>query len=127
MRFSEIEGVDNVRNYRKQWYVAGVPGKFSRLPKDMPPDAEAAVKYFSTESNWDFNPYEKFEADTKALEVELATLQAAWEEANHGFSTGQLPTDEAIAKFQKTLDDAGRQEYKEKLQKQLDDFIASQS
>ncbi len=36
------------RNYRKQWYVAGVPGRFFRYPKDMPADVEESIKYFST-------------------------------------------------------------------------------
>jgi putative aldouronate transport system substrate-binding protein len=125
-RFSEIEGIDQARNYRKQWYVAGVPGRFFRLAKDMPADVEESIKYFSTEANWDFNPYEQFEPDTKALEVELATLSGVWEEASHGLLSGQVPTDEALATFKKTLDDAGRQTYREKLQKQLDDFIAAQ-
>lgn len=125
-RFSEIEGLDQARNYRKQWYVAGVPGRFFRLAKDMPADVEESIKFYSTEANWDFNPYEQFEPDTKALEVELATLSGVWEEASHGLLSGQLPTEEALAMFTKTLDDAGRQTYREKLQKQLDDFIAAQ-
>lgn len=126
LRYSEIEGIDNARNYRKQWYVAGVPGRFFRYPVNMPADVEESIKYFSTESNWDFNPYEQFEPDTKALEVELATLTGVWEEASHGLMSGQVATEEALANFTKVLDDAGRQAYREKLQQQLDDWIANQ-
>jgi hypothetical protein len=71
-----------------------------------------------------FNPYEQFEADTKAVEVELTKVNGVFLEAFHGLNTGQMATDEAIAKAKKMMDDAGRQQLKEKLQKQLDDYIA---
>jgi putative aldouronate transport system substrate-binding protein len=125
LRFSEIAGVDQARNYRRQWYVSGISGRFQRQPVDLPKEAEEALKFFSTESNWDFNPYEGFEIDTKAVELETTQLQAVWAEAYHGLATGQIATDAAITKFKKTLDDAGRQQYKEKVQKQLDDYIAA--
>jgi putative aldouronate transport system substrate-binding protein len=125
LRFSEIEGVDAARNYRRQWYVSGVSGRFQRQPKDLPKEAEEALKFFSTIDNWVFNPHERFEPDVKALEVDSAKLNAVYDEAVHGLNTGQVATDEAIAKMKQMLDDAGRQEYKAKLQKQLDDFIAT--
>ena len=127
LRFSEIEGVDATRNYRRQWYVSGMGGRFQRQPVDLPKEAEEALAFFSTESNWTFNPYESFEADVKALEVESAKLNAVYDEAAHGLNTGQVPVEEARAQMKALLDDAGRQEYKEKLQAQLDAFIAAQS
>lgn len=127
MRFSEIEGVDQARNYRRMWYVSGMSGRYQRLPADLPPEAEEALKFFTTESNWVFNPYEQFEADTKALEVESAKLNAVYDEATHGLNSGQVATPEAIQRMKKLLDDAGRQEYKAKLQAQLDGFIASRA
>jgi len=126
LRFSEIPGVDNAKNYRRAWYVGGISGRFMRLPVDLPDDAMAEHRWESDESKWDFDPYEGFNIDVKAVEMETAQLVAAWAEAYHGFGTGQLPTDEAIAKMKKTLDDAGRQQYKAKVQKQLDDYIAAQ-
>ena len=126
LRFTEVEGVDAARNYRRQWYVSGISGRFQRQPADLPPEAEEALAFFTTESNWDFNPYEQFEADTKALEVDAAKLGAVYLEASHGFTTGQLPTEEARAQMKKLLDDAGRQDYKAKLQAQLDEFIKAQ-
>lgn len=125
LRFSEVAGTDAARNYRRQWYVSGVSGRFQRQPKDLPKEAEEALKFFSTAENWVFNPHERFEPDVKALEVDSAKLNAVYDEAVHGLNTGQTPTDEAIASMKKLLDDAGRQEYKAKLQKQLNDFIAS--
>ncbi|MCL5996668.1 MAG: DUF3502 domain-containing protein [Chloroflexi bacterium] len=125
LRFSEIEGVDAARNYRRQWYVSGLSGRFQRQPADLPASAEEALKFYSTEENWVFNPYEQFEADTKAVEVELTKVQGVCLEAFHGLDTGQMATDEAIAKAKKMMDDAGRQQLKEKLQKQLDDYIAA--
>lgn len=125
LRFSEIEGIDAARNYRRQWYVSGVSGRFQRQFKDLPKEAEEALKFFSTAENWVFNPYEQFEPDVKSLEVDAAKLSAIYDEALHGLNTGQEPTEDAIKKMKKMLDDAGRQAYKEKLQKQLDDFIAA--
>jgi putative aldouronate transport system substrate-binding protein len=125
LRFSEVAGADPARNYRRQWYVSGVSGRFQRQPKDLPPEAEEALKFFSAQDNWVFNPHEQFEPDVKALEVESAKLNAVYDEAVHGLNTGQMPTDEAVAKLKQMLNDAGRQEYKAKLQKQLDDFIAA--
>jgi hypothetical protein len=125
LRFSEVPGVDAAKNYRRAWYVSGVSGRFMRLPIDLPEEAMATHKWQTDETKWDFDPYEGFAIDAKAVEMETAQLQAAWAEAYHGLGTGQLPTDEGIAKMKKTLDDAGRQQYKEKVQKQLDDYIAT--
>jgi hypothetical protein len=46
-------------------------------------------------------------------------------EAAHGLNSGQLPVEEARAFMKETLDAAGRQEYKAKLQEQLDAYIAA--
>jgi len=125
MKFSELEGVDASRNYRRQWYVSGMSGRFQRQAADLPPEAEEALKFFTTEENWVFNPYEGFEADTKALEIESAKLNAIYDEAVHGLFSGQQPVADALTKMKQMLDDAGRQEYKEKLQAQLDAYIAA--
>lgn len=125
MRFDEIEGVDATRNYRRQWYVSGMSGRFQRLPADLPEVADETIKFLTTEDNFIFNPYATFTADTKELEVDVAKLNAVYLEASHGLNSGQLPTDEARAMMKETLDAAGRQEYKAKLQAQLDAFIAA--
>ncbi len=125
LKFSEIAGTDAARNYRRQWYVSGVSGRYQRQPVDLPKDAEDALAFFTTESNWDFNPYESFEADTKVLELDAAKLNGVYDEATHGFNSGQEATADAIAKMKQMLDGAGRQEYKAKLQKQVDDYIAA--
>jgi hypothetical protein len=125
LKFSEIPGVDAARNYRRMWYVSGLSGRFQRQPVDMPQQALDALTFFSTESNWIFCPYEQFTPDLKALEQDTAKLNAVYDEAFHGYNTGQEPTNEAIVKIKKMLDDNGRQTYKAKLQKQLDDYIAA--
>lgn len=125
LRFSEIAGTDASRNYRRQWYVSGLSGRFQRQPKDLPQSAVDALTFFSTESNWDFVPYEAFQPDLKALEVDTGKLNAVYDEAVHGLDTGQVATDEALAKYKKMLDDAGRQTFKDKIQKQLDAYIAA--
>lgn len=126
LRFSEIEGTDASRNYRRQWYVSGISGRFQRQPLDLPQSAVDALTFFSTEENWNFVPYEGFAPDLKELEVDTSKLNAVYDEAVHGLDTGQMDTEEALAKFTKMLDEAGRQTFKEKIQKQLDDYIAAQ-
>jgi putative aldouronate transport system substrate-binding protein len=125
LTFSEISGTDATRNYRRQWYVSGLSGKYQRQPNDLPQYAKDSLAFFSTESNFNFNPYETFTVDTKAIEAELAQLNAVLLEAYHGLDTGQMDTDEAIAKAKSMMDGAGRQAVKAKLQKQLDDYIAA--
>jgi putative aldouronate transport system substrate-binding protein len=127
MLFSEVPGVDPAKNFRRAWYVGGIPAKFRRESVDLPADAIEETRWADTESNFDFDPYESFYPDTTAgdLQTQMAQLQAAWTEGFHGFATGQAPTDEAIATMKQTLDDAGRQEYKAAVQKQLDDYIAA--
>jgi hypothetical protein len=83
------------------------------------------LAFFTTESNWVFNPYERFQADTKAIETDLAQLSAIWDEATHGLYSGQMPVADAIKKMTTTLDSAGRQQLKDKLQKQFDDWRAA--
>ncbi len=123
MRFSEIEGIDAARNYRRQWYVSGMSGRFQRLPADLPEYAMEAIQFYTTADNWVFTPYEQFEVDTKSVEVDVAKLNAVYLEAVHGLYSGQLPVDEARAQCKQMLDDAGRQEYKAKIQAQLDEFM----
>jgi putative aldouronate transport system substrate-binding protein len=125
MRFSEVEGTDATRNYRRQWYVSGMSGRFQRLPADLPAVAEETIQFLTTEDNYIFNPFEGFSADTKELELDLAKLNGVYLEATHGWTSGQLPTAESYAQMKKMLDDAGRQEYKAQLQAQLDEFMAA--
>jgi hypothetical protein len=123
MRFSEVEGVDAARNYRRQWYVSGMSGRFQRLPADLPEYAMEAIQFYTTKDNWVFTPYEQFEVDTKAVEVDVAKLNAVYLEAVHGLYSGQLPVEESRAKAKEMLDGAGRQEYKAKIQAQLDEYM----
>ena len=125
LRFSEIAGVDQTRNYRRMWYVSGLSGRYQRQPVDLPKEAEEAVKFYATEENWIFSPYEQFEPDVKALEVEISKLNAVYDEAVHGLNTGQVVPEDGVAKMKEMLDAAGRQEFKQKLQAQLDAYIAA--
>ena len=125
LTFAEVPGTDPTRNYRRQWYVSGISGKYQRQPDYLTQDAKDALKFFSTESNFIYNPYEDFAVNTKPLESDLAQLNAVVAEAYHGLDTGQLDTDQAIAKAKQMMDSAGRQKVKQALQKQLDDYIAA--
>jgi putative aldouronate transport system substrate-binding protein len=125
LRYSEIEGSDPSTNYRRQWYVSGMSGRFQRLAVDISPEAEAIIKANSTEENWVFNPYEAFSMDRKPLEETMTKIVAIRDEAAHGMNTGQLTADAAIAKYKKMMDEAGRQELKEMMQKQVDEYLAS--
>ena len=125
MRFSEIPGVDATRNYRRMPYVGGCGLQVMRQPVDIPQYAMDTFIHRTVESNWVFNPYEAYEPNTKVLEVELAALQGVQAEAEYGITTGQKPPEESIPFYTKTLDGAGRQNVKQKLQKQFDDWLAA--
>jgi hypothetical protein len=123
-RYSDIPGVDQTRNYRREWYVSGCPGRFRRLDVALPKAAEDAIKFFSGPENWVFNPYEAYAPDTKPLETQLASIQAVYNEAIHGLDTGQTTVAGSKEKATKMLNDAGRQEVGAALQKQFDDWRA---
>jgi putative aldouronate transport system substrate-binding protein len=124
MRYSEVAGTDPTTNYRRQWYVSGMSGRFQRLAVDIAPEAEAIIKANASEANFVFNPFEGFSLDRKPLEEILTKIGAVRDEAAHGFNSGQIASDAAIAKYKKMMDDAGRQQIKEMVQKQVDEFIA---
>jgi len=124
MRYSEIEGVDPTRNYRRMWYVSGCPGKVQRISIDLPKDAEETLKWLSTADNFRFNPYEGFLPETKPFETQLAQLNAANPEASHALQLGSIDVTEGIKAYKKALDAAGRQQLKAKFQEQLDNWIA---
>jgi putative aldouronate transport system substrate-binding protein len=123
LKFAEIPGVDAARNYRRQWYVSGISGKYQRQPDNLPQAALDALTFFSTESNFQYNPYEGFSPDTKAVEAELTEVTGVMAEAFHPLDSGQEDTATSLAKTTKLLDSAGRQTLKQKLQKQLDDYV----
>jgi putative aldouronate transport system substrate-binding protein len=123
-RYRDPEGVDLTRNYRKEWYISGLQGKFRRLPADAPEEWLEHLKFLSSEENWDFTPYERFALDTKPIETEMGTVSAAYDEAAFGWRTGTMPVEESIARFTQMMNDAGRSELMEKCQEQLDAWIA---
>ncbi len=125
LRFSEVTGTDAATNYRRQWYVSGVSGRFQRVSLDIAPEALSIIKANSTEANWVFNPYEGFSLDAKAVEDYTTKVAAIRDEAGHGMYSGQMDPAAAVAKYKKMLDEAGRQKAKEIVQKQIDDYIAS--
>ncbi len=130
-QFSEIEGVDPTTNYRREWYISGVPMKYLRVPTGLS-EVEKKLRAVRQDVNqWRFaGPFETFtwDWDSKAVEELSAKLNAVAAEANFGLITGQMPTDEGVKKLKELLDGAGRQEMKDALNKQLDEFIkANQS
>jgi len=124
-RYRDPEGADMSRLYRKEWYISGLQGKYRRLPADAPQEYLDHLAFLSSEENWDFTPYERFELDTKAIETEMATVSAAYDEAAYGWRTGAMPVEESVARFTTMMDQAGRKELVEKCQQQLDDWVAA--
>jgi hypothetical protein len=124
LRFSDPEDIDHTRNYRRQWYVSGCTGEFQRQPVDLTPSAEEALAFYTTKENFVFSPFDKFDPNTKEIETELAALNAAYDEAYFGVSTGSVPTEQSIATYTQMLDDAGRQKVQEWYQEKLDAWIA---
>jgi hypothetical protein len=117
--------VDQSRNYRRQWYVSGLSGRFQRQADYLPQSALDALTFWSTESNFIYNPWEGFTMDTKSVQSDIAQVSGVMAEAFHGLDTGQDDTTAALAKCTKLLDDAGRQGLMQKIQKQLDDYVAA--
>ena len=56
--------------------------------------------------NFRFDPYEQFLFDTEPVKVEVATLQAAHEEATYGLNYGLVDPVEATMASTKAMDDA---------------------
>jgi putative aldouronate transport system substrate-binding protein len=123
MTYTEIDGIDQSRNYRKQWYISGVHGKYQRQPADSPRELIEHIEYLTTESNWDFTPYEAFDLDMKELEGLKAQVEAAYDEAAYGWRTGELPPEQSVARFTEQMNAAGRQKLKDACQQQLDEWI----
>jgi putative aldouronate transport system substrate-binding protein len=121
--YKDIEGIDQARNYRKEWYISGVHGKFRRQPADAPKEYVEHMNFLTTESNWDFTPYEAFELDMKPLDTLKSQVEAAFDEAAFGWRTGEMSPDESKARFKQMMDAAGRQQLKDGCQKQLDEWI----
>jgi len=124
MRYEDIEGVDGTTNYRRRWYVAGVPGKFERVPIDADDLYMEVLEYITTPDNHLPNPLELFEHDRKVVETELAQMDAAAKEAVTPLNAGQLDVGQGLAAYKSALDAAGRQEVKAVFQEQLDTWIA---
>ena len=124
MRFAEIPGTDGATNYRRRWYVAGVPGQFERVPESASEDYLADLAYLTDTANFMPNPIELWEAERKPIEAELAQLTASSDEYQLPISAGMLPLDEAIPALTKGLDAANRQLCKATYQEQMDTWIA---
>jgi hypothetical protein len=124
MRYADIEGVDGTTNYRRRWYVAGVPGKFERVPADASDEFLEVLEYLTNAEYYMPNPLELFEPDRKAMETELAQLQAADEEYTLPLRAGEADPAAGIAALTAALDAAGRQGVKAFFQAELDTWIA---
>ncbi len=122
-RYRDPEGVDPARNYRREWYVGGISGKFRRLAVDLPKYAEELLTFLATRENFVFTPYEKFDVSTKEIETELAAMEAAAAESYFALGTGSVPTDKAIADYKAMMDAAGRQRVKDWYQRQFDAWL----
>jgi hypothetical protein len=122
-RFTDVEGADAAANYRRQWYVAGTPGKFQRIPESASAKYEKALELM-TNLKYDMpNPIEQIDPDRKPVEIEVGKLEAAGKEMTAEVMI-KLSIEEAQAKYKKAMDDAGRQKVKDYLQKDLDKWIA---
>ncbi len=124
LTFTEVEGVDPARNYRRTWYVGGMPGKHQRIAADTPQKARDTLKFLSDPANYLPNPIEGFQPDIKPVETQLAALRAADGEAKFPMLSGQDVPEKTLKTYKDTLDAAGRQEVKQIFQKQLDEWIA---
>jgi putative aldouronate transport system substrate-binding protein len=124
MRYEDLPGVDGTVNYRRRWYVAGVPGRFERVPVDASDEYMEVLEYITNPDNHLPNPLELFEPDRKVVETELAQMDAADEEAILPLNAGQIDVEQGLAAYTAALDAAGRQEVKGVFQEQLETWIS---
>jgi len=123
MRYEDLPDVDGTTNYRRRWYVAGVPGRFERVPADASDEFLEVLEYITNPEYHLPNPLELYEPNRKVVETELGQMDAASKEATLPLVAGQLDPAAGIAAYTKALDDAGRQEVKAIFQEQLDTWI----
>ncbi len=124
MKYADLPGVDGVTNYRRRWYVAGVPGRFERVPEQASENFMKTLNFITNLDNYLPNPLEKFEPDRKVKENELAQLFAANKELTLPLMAGQVDVAEGMAKLVKGLKDAKRDDVLAEFQSQLDQWIA---
>jgi len=123
MRYEDLPDVDGTTNYRRRWYVAGVPGRYERVPADASDEFLEVLEYITNPEYHLPNPLELYEPNRKVVETELAQMDAANKEATLPLQAGQLDAAAGIAALRKALDDAGRQQVKAVFQEQLDTWI----
>jgi hypothetical protein len=125
MRYADIAGFDATTNYRRRWYVAGVPGQFERVPESTSEVFTKTLAYITNLDNYMPNPLEKFEPVTKVKENELAQLTAASKENSLPLAAGQVDVTAGMAKFVKAMKDAKRDEVLAEFQTQLDKWVSA--
>ncbi len=123
MRYEDLPGVDGTTNYRRRWFVAGVPGRFERVPVDASDEYLEVLEYITNPDHHLPNPMELYEPDRKVVETELAQMDAANKEALLPMQAGQVDVAQGTATYTAALDAAGRQRVKENFQEQLDTWI----
>ena len=123
LRYEDLPDVDGTTNYRRRWYVAGVPGRFERVPADASDEFLEVVEFITNPKYHLPNPLELYEPVRKVAETELGQMDAASKEAILPLQAGQLDPAAGIAAYKKALDDAGRQGVKAVFQEQLDTWL----
>jgi putative aldouronate transport system substrate-binding protein len=124
MRYEDLPGVDGTVNYRRRWFVAGVPGRFERVPIDASDEYLEVLEYITNPDYHLPNPLELYEPNRKVVETELAQMDAANKEALLPMQAGQLDVVQGTAAYKAALDAAGRQRVKANFQEQLDTWIS---
>ncbi len=125
MRYEDLPDVDGTTNYRRRWYVAGVPGRFERVPGDASEEFMEVLEYITNPEYHLPNPLENYEPVRKVVETELAQMDAASKEATLPMVAGQLDPAAGIAAYTQALDAAGRQQVKAVFQEQLDEWLTA--
>jgi len=123
LKYADMPDVDGTTNYRRRWYVAGVPGQFERVPEAASENHLKTLAYITNLDNYMPNPLEKFEPDRKPKENELAQLTAASKEFSLPLAAGQVDVKEGFDKLIKALKDAKRDEVLAEFQTQLDKWV----
>ncbi len=125
MKYADLPDVDGTTNYRRRWYVAGVPGQFERVPEQASENFMKTLGYITRPRQLHAQPAGEVRAGyRKPMENELAQLTAANKEYTLPLLAGQVDVKEGTDKLVQAWKDAGRDKVMAEFQTQLDKWVA---
>ena len=122
MKYADLPDVDGTTNYRRRWYVAGVPGQFERVPEEAirEPPEDAGLHHQPRQLH--AQPAEKFEPDRKPMETELGAVDGGHKEVPSAPGGRPDRREGRLRQAHRGLTDGGRDKVMTEFQTQLDQW-----